>query len=220
MGQRLCCSAAMLACGEREAMVLASPPLCDSAASPCFRGCLASLHRHLPPQSPPSHPLDPSLRSQQQPSPWDCSKIPKLQLPAAAPSRGPVSLSRVCMSAARTVWFSFHLDCHRSAISLSALNVSPLTQTVAPVWGSDPCFSSPTSWGQVQSYWHSWFSPWLLCPIEFCVVLYILFLWSGPPDHSQLVFCMHFCVWRCVPDVSVERDILHVHLLLHHLVLA
>ena len=32
------------------------------------------------------------------------------------------------MAAARTVWFSFHLGCHRSAVSLSALNVSPLTQ--------------------------------------------------------------------------------------------
>ena len=28
------------------------------------------------------------------------------------------------MAEARTVWFSFHLGCHRSAISLSALNVS------------------------------------------------------------------------------------------------
>ena len=54
---------------------------------------------------------------------------------------------------------------------------------------------------------------------EFCVDLYILFCWSGTPVCSQRVFCMHFCVWRCVPDVSVERDILHVHLLLHHLVL-
>ena len=34
--------------------------------------------------------------------------------------------------------------------------------------------------------------------------LYILFCWSGPPVCSQLVFCIHFCVWRCVPDVSVE----------------
>ena len=31
---------------------------------------------------------------------------------------------------------------------------------------------------------------------------------------------MHFCVWRCIPDVSVERNVLHVRLLLHHLVLS
>ena len=35
----------------------------------------------------------------------------------------------------------------------------------------------------------------------------------------QLVLCMHFCIWRCIPDVSVDRDALHVHLLLRHLVL-
>ncbi|KAM9682794.1 protein SLX4IP [Dama dama] len=78
----------------REAMVMAPPPTRDSAVSPCFRGCRAFLHRHFPPQSPPSHPLDPSFHSQQQQLlPWDCSTIPKLQLPATAPSRGPVSLS-------------------------------------------------------------------------------------------------------------------------------
>ena len=81
-----------------------------------------------------------------------CSTIPKLQLPSAAPSRRPVFLSGVCLAAASTVWFSFHLGCHRSAVSLSALNVSPLTQTIAPMWGLDPCFSSPTRRGQVQSY--------------------------------------------------------------------
>ena len=48
---------------------------------------------------------------------------------------------------------------------------------------------------------------------------YILFHWSGTPAGSQLVFCMHFCVWRCIPDVSVERDELCIHQLLHHLVL-
>ena len=36
----------------------------------------------------------PSLHSKQQPSPWDCFIIPKLQLPAAALSRGPAFLSR------------------------------------------------------------------------------------------------------------------------------
>ena len=54
---------------------------------------------------------------------------------------------------------------------------------------------------------------------EFCMDLYILFRWSGTPVCSQRVFCMHFCVWRCIPGVSVERDVLHIHLLLRHLVL-
>ena len=142
----------MLACARREAMVMAPSLTCDSAVSPCFHGCLAFLHQHFPPQSPPSHLLNPSLHSQQQPLPWDCSTIPKLQLPATAPSRGPVSLSRICMATAKTVCFLFHLSCHKSAVSLSALNVSPLTQTVARMWGLDPCFSFPTHQGQVQSY--------------------------------------------------------------------
>ena len=102
-------------------------------------------HHNPPPASPP---LNLFLHSQQQPSPWDLSTIPKLQLPATMPSRGPTSLSRVCMAAARTVWFSFYLGCHRSAVSLSALNVSLLTQTMAPLWGLDPCFSSPSHHGR------------------------------------------------------------------------
>ena len=116
---------------------------CDSAVLPFSHGCLAFLSRHFPPQSPPSHPLDLSLHSQQQPSPWDCSTIPKLQPSATAPSRVHASLSRVCMAVARTVWFSFCLGCHRSAVSLSAWNVFSLTQTVAPMWGLDSYFSSP-----------------------------------------------------------------------------
>ena len=51
------------------------------------------------------------------------------------------------------------------------------------------------------------------------MVLYILFLWSGTPVCSQLVSSMHFCVWRCIPDVSLERIVFHIHLLLHHFVL-
>ena len=97
----------MLAWEAREAIVVASPPTHDSAVSPCFHGCRAFLHRLFPPQSPPSHPLNPPLRSQQQPS-SDCSAILKLQLLAAALSRGPASLSGECMAAARTFWFSFH----------------------------------------------------------------------------------------------------------------
>ena len=203
----------MLACGKREAMVMAPPPYVDSAVSPCFHGCPAFLHRLFPPQFPPSHPLDQSLCSQQQPSPWDCSTTPKLQLPATIPSRWPAFLSGICMVLARIVWFSFLLGCYRSAVSLSALNVSPLTQTIAPMWGLDPC-PHPLRAGPVLLI--LLFFPQFLHPTKFCMVLYILCHWSGP----QLVFCKHFCVWRCISDVSMERDVLHVHLLLCRLVLS
>ena len=71
---------------------MAPPSTRDSAELPCFHGCLAFLHRNFQPQSPPSHTLYLSLHIQQQPSPWDCSTIPKLQPPATEPPRGPVSL--------------------------------------------------------------------------------------------------------------------------------
>ena len=32
-----------------------------------------------------------------------------------------------------------------------------------------------------------------------------------------MVFCKIFCVWRCIPDAYVERDVLHICLLLCHL---
>lgn len=35
---------------------------------------------------------------------------------------------------------------------------------------------------------------------------------------SELGFCKHFCVWRHIPDVSVERRVVHGQLLLCHLV--
>ena len=126
MGQPLYCSAANAGmcvgagvggggCGCREAMVMALHTTHDSAVSPCFHGCLAFFHRHFPPQSPPSQPLNLSLRSQLQPSPGDCSTIPKLQLSAAA-----VWGTYGC---GKDVWISFCLGCHRLAVSLSSLNV-------------------------------------------------------------------------------------------------
>ena len=75
-----------------------SNPTCDSAVSPCFHGFPAFLHRHFPPQSPPSHPLDPSLHSQQQPSPWDCSSFQSLRLPGDLhPVRGMYGCSKDCL---------------------------------------------------------------------------------------------------------------------------
>ena len=44
--------------------------------------------------------------------------------------------------------------------------------------------------------------------------LYILFCWSCTPVCSQLVFCLHFYIWRCIPDVSLERDVF-IYLLRH-----
>ena len=73
MAQPLLFSCPMWTCGDGESMVMAPPPMHDSAVSPCFHGCLAFLHRHFPPQSPPSCPFGPSFCTQQQPSSQDVS---------------------------------------------------------------------------------------------------------------------------------------------------
>ena len=75
---------------------MAPPAPRNSAVSPCFHGCLALLHRHFPPGSPPSNPLHPSLHSQQRPSPWDCSTIPKLHSQALGLPGDPHSCLCVC----------------------------------------------------------------------------------------------------------------------------
>ena len=181
MGQPLYCSAAGSWCVGRERLWWWSHPLPVTqqyrlASMAAWLSSTAISH-----QSPPSHPLDPSLCSQQQHSPWDCSTTPKLQLPATAPAKEPAYPSEVCMAATRTAWFSFHLDCHRSVVSLSALNISPLTQTIDV--GID------------------------------------LFCWSGTAVCVPSWCSTCTCVWSCVPDVSMERDVLHVHLLLRHFAL-
>ena len=79
MGPPLYCSAAVPGMWGERGYGDGSTPYADSAVSPCFHGCLAFLHRHFPPQSPPSQPLNLFLCSPQQPSPWDCSTIPKPQ---------------------------------------------------------------------------------------------------------------------------------------------
>ena len=105
---------------------------------------LTFLHRHLPPQSPPSPPLDPSLHSQQQPSPWDCSIIPKFQLPVAAPSRGCASLSRyawlqqglilILFRPPQISCFTLSLKCFSSdSDNCPAVGIRPLLQFPHPL---------------------------------------------------------------------------------------
>ena len=134
-------------------MAMAPPPTHDSAVSPCFHGCLASLHRHFPPQSPSSCPLSPSLQSQHQPLPWNCSTIPMLQLPAAVPSRGPVSLSRVHMAAARiicVIFIPFRLS-HISCFTLSFKCFSSVPKNCPDGRDQTPARFSPPTKGRSSS---------------------------------------------------------------------
>ena len=95
-----------------------------------------------------------------------------------------------------------------------------LIQTIAPMWGSDPCFSSlpppPPRAGTV-----------LLTLLFFPPVPLSYRVLRGSIHTFPLARCscllsagvLHVRVGRCIPDVSVERDVLHVHLLPCHFVL-
>ena len=115
-----------------------------------------------PPQSPPSLPLDPSLCSQQKPSPWDCSIIPKFQLITAAPSRGPASLSGgmydwgkdglilIPFRLPQISCFILSLKCFFSdSGNCPNVGIGPLLQSLDPL----------SRQGQVQFYKHSGFAP-------------------------------------------------------------
>ena len=125
-----------------------APPLtCDSAVSPCFHGCLVFLHWHFPRRSPPSHPLDLSRCSQQQPSPRNCSTIPELQLPATAPSRRPTSphptspwwMYGCCKDC--LILIPFRLP-QISCFTLS-LKCFSFDSDNCPMWGLDPWLQFP-----------------------------------------------------------------------------
>ena len=122
--------------------------------------------------------------SQQQPSPWDCSTIPKL----------PAAPSRVCMAAARTlILIPFRLP-QISCFPLSLKCFSSDSDNCHKV-GIRPLLQFPHLPRASQVLLILRFSsPWFLHPTKFCVGLYILFHCSGTPVCSQLLFCMHFYV--------------------------
>ena len=173
---------------------MAPCPMCDSAVSPWFHGCPAFLHRHFPPQSLLSPPLHPPFLSQQQPSPWDCSTIPKLQLPALGAIHGtnvPVQGMHGCgknylilipFRLLQITCFTHILKCFSSdSDNCPDVGIRPLPQ-----------FPHPPRAGLVLLT--LLFFPLVPCPTKFCMVLYILFHWSCTPVRFQLVFCMNFCV--------------------------
>ena len=164
----------VLVCGEREATVMSLSPMHDSAVSPCFHGI------QVPPKAFPT-----TISSLTRPCPgivlqFICSSSQQVCFPGDLhPCQG-----YEWQQQGLSVWFLFHLEYHRLASSLTDSNVSPLSQTVAPMWGSEACFSSLTHQGQVQYCWLSSFSPYSPHPTEFCVILYIYFQLSGTPAWS------------------------------------
>ena len=104
--------------GERSYKDGSSP--CTWLSSTAWLQWLLNIAPKIfPTMTPPSCPAGLSPSSQQQPSPWDCSPVPMLQLPATVYFRRLGSLTRVHTAAARIVWFSLHSDSPRSAASPS-----------------------------------------------------------------------------------------------------
>ena len=102
-----------------------------------------------PYQSPPLHPLDQSFTVYSSPRPGISPQSLNLSSQllysqgTIIPVQGVYGCGKDCL-----ILILFRLP----RISCYTLSLSPLTQTIAPMWGSDPCFSSPTHQGQVQSY--------------------------------------------------------------------
>ena len=201
--------------GERETRVLAPPQCVTQQNRP------ASILPGFPSQAFPTAVA--SLRSPRAISPQstaelarNCLLISMLQLPATEFSRGVVSLSRVCMAAAKIECvIPFRLS-QISCLTLQQPQMLHLYPKQMPQCG-DLTPASPPPTVQIQSYSLSSSLSSFLCLAKFCVVLYTLFWWSSPLVRSQMVFCKIFCVWRCIPDASMERDVLHICLLLCHL---
>ena len=176
----------MLACQVREDMVRTLPPTCDSAVLPCVHGSLAFLHRHIPPQSP-SHPLHPSLHSRQQPSPCNCSTIPKLQLPATAPSRSKDCLILISFRLPQISCFTLSLKCFSSDLdSCSCVGIGSLLQFPTAMGRSSPTNSPvfPPSSFILSSFVWFWYS--------FPLVRYSCLLSAG---------ILHALLWRCISDL-------------------
>ena len=113
------------------------------------------------------------------------------------------------MAAIRTVWFSFRIGCHGSTVSLSALNVSPLTQTIAPcgdrILASVPLpaksRSSPTTNTLVFSSSSFILPSFAWFYIFFCTGQMLLSLSAGV---LQALLCLKVYTWwicgeRCTP---------------------
>ena len=129
-----------------------------------------------------------------------------------------VNLSGVHRATAQIAWLSF-LQAVTDLLlhSLTASSASFLSRLIALMWGFHPCFSSSTP-GCRSILTHS--PPLFLCFLylaNFFMDLYITFWRSGTPAISQVVFCKIFCIGRSSPDASMERGVLHFHLLVCNL---
>ena len=207
---------------------MALPAACDSAVAPaCMAGQSSSVGIpccRFPPSGPPvrlptansssrSGPVLPSPRTSSQ--------------PPCTPVNTRPSLGHIGLWYGPSVYFSLHPICHRSAASSSSNSLKcfpsvpidfPDGEGVLPNSGISPLLQLPYPGVQVPSHFlSSSFSLLFFCPTQLCRDVYSPFQCPRSSVSFQLVFCENCYIYSCIPDASVERDELHVHLLLCHL---
>ena len=176
----------------------------DSAVSPCFHGC------QVPPKTFPT-----IISSLTRP-------CPGISLQFIYTSSQPVCFlgdlhpfqQYVRQQQGLSVWFLFHLEYQISCFTRRLKWFSSVPNNCSNVGIRDLLqFPHPSRAGAflLTLLFFPLLSPsyWVLCDSIF------FFQWSATPAWSQLVFCKILCVWKHISDVSGERDILHIHLLLH-----
>ena len=128
-------------------MVMA-PPLhgtqqCRPSSMAAWLSSTGTSHHSLLPHIPSTHLS--AVNSSPHPG---IAPIPKLQLPAAVPSRAPASLSGGTCGSSKDclILIPFRLP-QISCFPLSLTCFSSDSDN-CPMWGLDPCFSSPTPEGR------------------------------------------------------------------------
>ena len=144
------------------------------------------LPQGFPTKSPPSHPLCQPLHSLKQLSPWiapqslnsssSCCPFQGTSIPV----RGKYGCGKDCL-----ILILFRLP--QISCLTPSLKCLFSDSDNCPDVGIRPLLQFPHLRRAGPVLLTLLFSPLFLCPTEFCVVLYSL-------CHSQLVFCMHFCV--------------------------
>ena len=184
---------------------------------------------------PPSCPLSQSPHSQQQFLLRTCSPSPMHQLPGPLNTCEHMSQSGSCKAMVQTVCVFLILS-HLPQIGCFTLFQQPQMLPFCPSrfphlmggfllhrvgfckFGNLYFASAPLPWDAgpillpllllLPSFLH---------PSQLCRDLYRPFWCPRSSASFQLVFCENCCICRCIPDASVERDELYVHLLLCHL---
>ena len=185
MSQTLCCSAANAVLWGDRGCCDGSTPYAWLSSITLLPWLPGFLHRHFPLQYPPSHPLDLSLHSLQQASPWEL--LHNLWTPASShctfqgiyvPVPGMYGCSKDCL-----ILIPFRLpqiNCFTLSLkffssdsdSCPRMRIRPLLQFPHPLRASSVLLTLLSTTPPLQ----------FLHPTTFCVVLYILFNWSGTPS--------------------------------------